>query len=71
ERGWMLEEDKDGEAVLSILNDNGPTCFLRRGAGRTWRGRWLSYDRMPVELSPAKETGEVIVGGGPALDTQA
>lgn len=51
EKGWMLEEDKDGEAVLSILNDNGPTCFLRRDIDQTWRGRWLSYDRMPVELS--------------------
>ncbi len=47
---WMIEDDKDGQPLLSIRNANAPTCFLRRGDDRTWRGRWLVYHRGRVAL---------------------
>jgi hypothetical protein len=59
EVAWMLEADKDGLPLLSLLNDNAPTCFLRPedgmdiGRATRWRGRWLVYDRGEVELLPA------------------
>jgi hypothetical protein len=52
EARWMIEDDKDGAPLLSIRNDNAPTCFLRRSDDGIWRGRWLVYDRMRVELRP-------------------
>lgn len=53
ESGWSVEEDKDGKPVLLILNDGGPTCILSQTEDDVWRGRWLVYDRMPIELRPA------------------
>jgi hypothetical protein len=53
EVAWMVEEDKEGEAVLSIRNANAPTCFLRRAPDGAWEGRWRVYDRMRVHLVPA------------------
>lgn len=52
ESAWMIEEDKDGEAVLTIRNENGPICFLRAGPDGVWRGRWLVYERMRVAVQP-------------------
>jgi hypothetical protein len=56
EVAWAVEEDKDGEAVLSIRNPNGPTCFLRRTPDGAWQGRWRFYDRMRVRLVPATDS---------------
>lgn len=53
EVAWMVEDDQDGEPLLSIRNANAPTCFLRREDGGTWRGRWLVYDRGRVTLRGA------------------
>lgn len=55
EVAWMVEEDKDGEAVLTIRNANAPTCFLRRAHGGAWEGRWRVYERMRVRLLPAPD----------------
>ncbi|HKS25428.1 MAG TPA: hypothetical protein VJZ76_21745 [Thermoanaerobaculia bacterium] len=52
EAAWMIEDDKDGQPLLSIRNANAPTCFLRRDGG-VWRGRWLVYHRNRVSLRPA------------------
>ena len=52
ELGWDLEEDKDGNPTLILLNNGGPTCFLSRAEGDAWKGRWLIYERMPIELKP-------------------
>jgi hypothetical protein len=52
EVAWMIEDDKDGQSLLSIRNAHGPTCFLRRGEDGVWRGRWRVYHRNPVELRP-------------------
>ena len=53
EVAWMVEEDKDGEPVLSVRNANAPTCFLRRTEDGAWAGRWRVYDRMRVRLGRA------------------
>ncbi len=52
ELSWDLEEDKDGNPTLIILSDGGPTCFLSRTDDGGWEGRWLIYERMPIELRP-------------------
>jgi hypothetical protein len=54
ERGWMVEEDKDGKPLLIITNDGGVNCFLRRAGERRWQGSWRSYERYPVVLEPAQ-----------------
>jgi hypothetical protein len=40
----------DGEPVLTISREDRPTCHLRRNGDGTWRGKWLEFERMPVEL---------------------
>jgi len=55
EFGWMIEEDKDGEAVLSIRNAHGPTCFLRLHDDGVWRGRWRVYERGRVSVRPGAQ----------------
>jgi hypothetical protein len=52
ENRWMIEDDKDGFPLLSLRNENGAACFLRKSGGPTWRGRLLVYERSAVELEP-------------------
>jgi hypothetical protein len=42
-----------GQTLLALCQAERPTCVLRCGADGVWRGRWLAFERMPVELSPA------------------
>ncbi len=51
ERTWHVREE-GGESVLLIAGDDGITCKLTRGGDHCWRGRWLVYERMPIELIP-------------------
>lgn len=51
ETGWMVEQDGTDKIVLVITNDGGPTCYLYLSSDNCWQGRWLSYDRMAVQLS--------------------
>jgi hypothetical protein len=46
---WELREESDA-ASLVILGKDGVTCRLSSDDRRTWRGRWLHHERMPVEL---------------------
>lgn len=48
---WSLRVRK-GRAVLTLRAEKETTCRLVRTADGVWRGRWLHYERMPVELSP-------------------
>jgi hypothetical protein len=50
ERSWHLEEAREGAAILVIVGDDAETCRLRRDPDGIWRGRWLRYERMPIEL---------------------
>jgi hypothetical protein len=51
EQTWHLLE-RDGQPVLVIAGEEGITCTLMPSDGGTWRGRWLVYEKMPVELLP-------------------
>src|SRR5262249_6512062 len=49
ERSWHLEHDADGAALL-LSGDFGPICRLRLDDDGVWRGRWLQFEQMPIEL---------------------
>jgi hypothetical protein len=67
---WMVEEDKDGQPVLSIRNANAPTCFLRRGEDESWRGRWRVYDRARVRLDASDMPEQAASKGGESLQSK-
>jgi hypothetical protein len=45
----------DGEPVLTLARLDRPTCHLRRDYEGIWRGSWLEYERMPIEVIPEVE----------------
>jgi Mannosyltransferase putative len=51
ERTWRAIPDGE-RTVLEILGDDYLTCRLTRQGDGVWRGRWLRYERCPVELIP-------------------
>jgi hypothetical protein len=55
ERTWWLEEN-ESEGSLTTWGKFGVTRKLNLGADGIWRGRWLYYDQMPIELIPLAPT---------------
>ncbi|HAM45040.1 MAG TPA: hypothetical protein DCM67_08490, partial [Propionibacteriaceae bacterium] len=53
---------QDGTPVLLIAGDEGITCRLQQQAEGTWRGSWLIYERMPVELIAVPESELTMTG---------
>jgi hypothetical protein len=51
ERSWRLEHDTAGP-LLAIDGDFGVICRLRLEDDGVWRGRWLQFEQMPIELIP-------------------
>jgi hypothetical protein len=51
ERTWRVIAEGP-TTVLEILGDANVTCRLERNEDGVWRGRWLRYERNPVELLP-------------------
>ncbi len=49
---------------LILSDQSGPTCILRNDVDGIWRGRWLSFEKMPVELIPQPHR----LGRGPAQE---
>jgi hypothetical protein len=49
ERSWFIEDDQDVPELC--IAGNSITCRLRQ-EGMVWKGRWLAYEKMPIELSP-------------------
>src|SRR4029077_9150296 len=49
ERSWYLEPDSSS-ATLVIAGDHGEICRLRLDADGVWRGRWLQFEQVPIEL---------------------
>jgi glycosyltransferase involved in cell wall biosynthesis len=49
ERQWELR-DESGERVLAI-SGRLLTCTLTENAPGIWKGKWLQYEQMPVELT--------------------
>lgn len=48
---WDLKRERGG-VVLEISSVNELTCRLSEGPDQIWRGRWVSHEKMPIELSP-------------------
>jgi hypothetical protein len=49
ERCWHVNKLGD-EFVLTLSRLDRPTCHLRKRDDKTWTGRWLEYEQMPIEL---------------------
>jgi ADP-heptose:LPS heptosyltransferase len=49
---WDLLPDVQGP-LLEIAARDRPTCLLKQEPTGVWKGRWLWYERMRVELIPA------------------
>jgi Mannosyltransferase putative len=50
ERYWNLTGE-ESDICLQIAGEDGMTCELKRDPDGVWRGRWLRFERMPVELT--------------------
>ena len=61
EQTWHIQY-QDGTPVLLIAGDEGITCRLQQQAEGTWRGSWLIYERMPVELIAVPESELTMTG---------
>lgn len=51
---WDLRET-DGEMTLIISSEDEVTCRLKQDKAGVWRGRWMVFERMPVEVFSAAE----------------
>lgn len=51
EMWWDLSR-RDGRICLEVYGENGLTMRLARDPDGVWRGRWLQFERMPIELTP-------------------
>lgn len=54
EQTWHLLQ-RGNDWVLVIAGQEGITCKLTPQGDGSWKGRWLVYEGMPVELKPAGE----------------
>ena len=63
ERRWRVIME-GGSPRLEILGDRFVTCRLARHADGVWRGRWLRFERMPVELTALSPDGDAWIGVG-------
>lgn len=51
ERTWHLEPDAAGPTLV-IAGDYGEICRLTLDADGVWRGHWLQFEQMPIEVIP-------------------
>lgn len=51
ERTWRLGHDADGPVFL-LDGDFGTICRLRLDDDGVWRGHWLQFEQMEIELIP-------------------
>jgi glycosyltransferase involved in cell wall biosynthesis len=58
---WDIKEVK-GEAVLTISSEKRVTCNLKRDSEGIWRGKWLVFEQMPIELTLAGRADEIVPG---------
>jgi hypothetical protein len=47
---WDLREDS-GHIMLEIFSDSDLTCRLKENGEGKWKGRWLNFEKMEIELS--------------------
>jgi Methyltransferase domain len=58
ERFWFVRQSGD-ERMLVIGSETKVTCALHPDADGVWRGRWVDYERMPIEFAPHR--GQVLL----------
>jgi len=51
EQRWELR-DENGDARLVFSGDHGEICELSPESDGCWRGRWLQFEKMRIELVP-------------------
>lgn len=51
ERFWFVRQS-GGQPTLVIGSETTVTCELHLDADGVWPGRWVDYERMPIELAP-------------------
>ena len=51
EQYWDLDEGSD-QLTLTIHTGNDVTCILTQTDQSVWKGKWLKFEKMPVELAP-------------------
>jgi hypothetical protein len=54
ERFWDVREEC-GQFWLSLYSLHSLTCELRLERDGVWRGKWIDYEKMPIELVPLPE----------------
>lgn len=52
EECWFVEQEPGGHVVLVLVGRGEHTCRLKRQADGSWRGNWLVFERMPIQLTP-------------------
>ncbi len=52
EKVWKIEPTPIGEVITIYGIHGGPTCHLSLNDDGVFRGRWLSWEKMPIELRP-------------------
>jgi len=55
EEFWTLERNAAKWNLVISSGEEGRTCILERSEDSIWRGNWLKYEQMPVELSPTDD----------------
>lgn len=55
ERTWKFLPTPVGQALVIYGDNGGDTCHLTAGEDGIFRGRWLSHERMPIELIPVRQ----------------
>ena len=56
---WKIERTPSGPVLTIYGNHGGPTCNLTLSGDHVYRGRWLSHEKMPIELIPIIESRRV------------
>jgi len=54
---WQVEEDKNGAAVLLIMDGSNRLSFLRKTSRGNWAGRWRYGDRPFLEIRSWPQKG--------------
>ena len=58
---WDVRE-YNGRLWLEISSGDHKTLAAGLEEDGVWRGRWLHFERMPVEISASLEDGEIFAG---------
>ena len=54
EKYWEIKEDHVN-TILEISSENDLTCVLTLDKKGIWKGKWLRFEQMPIELTPLSE----------------